>query len=642
VLGSLLVLVVACSVSPCPAESETRLESLYASAQAAQRRGDYRAAATSYEEILKLRPELAEAWANAGLMHQFLGEYQIADRQFQVALQKNPRLYVPNLFLGLNLLRRHQPNAAIPYLDRAERLNPHDVQAALGLARAYEGAGDFAKANNAFHRATEVDSRDSEAWYGLGVTGLSLQKSAVEQLRRLHVNSAYARSLVAEAFVDQGRPNDAIQIYRKLLEAQPAPPCLRSALGFAYLRAKSLNSAAEMFHKELRESPGCLQARLGRARLALERTEKEEAFTQLGIVWEMDRNFLQSNLDGLWEGLSADRLIDLQAYLQQIKLPSPEAELAARLLASIRGSSSSAVSGAEASQAPQGKEIAKRFPNAEKEATSFVSLVAEGRYTDCTNHLKSRLPGISLSQSLLLARCAYYAADYKTSLLASGNALQANPQDLAALYWRAEAAGKLAIYALVRTSTEAPDSFRTHLLLGEVHRSKEEYKAAESEFAKVVAVKPDDPIAHLGLARVYYANTHFPEALEELGAVLKADPVNPGASFLLGEILVKQRQYPEAVAYLKKALQGQPFTIPRVHSLLSTCYAAEGQIQQAISELKAALSEDTDGVFHYQMYRLQQRAGNNEAARAALERSEVLREKTAKDQRQLLEGTADP
>src|SRR5437762_1122110 len=130
-LASLSVIIAACNLSPCPSlgasESETHLEKLYASAQAAQSRGDYRAAATSYQEILKRRPELAEAWANAGLMHQFLGEHQIADQHFQVALQKSPTLYVPNLFLGLNLLRHHQPAAAVPYLDRAERLNPHDV-----------------------------------------------------------------------------------------------------------------------------------------------------------------------------------------------------------------------------------------------------------------------------------------------------------------------------------------------------------------------------------------------------------------------------------------------------------------------------------------------------------------------------------
>lgn len=98
-LAGLLILAAAFSVSPCSklaaSDSDTCLENLYASAQAAQARGDYRAAAASYQEILKLRPELAEAWANLGLMHQFLGEYQIADQHFQTALRKNPQFLSP-------------------------------------------------------------------------------------------------------------------------------------------------------------------------------------------------------------------------------------------------------------------------------------------------------------------------------------------------------------------------------------------------------------------------------------------------------------------------------------------------------------------------------------------------------------------
>ncbi len=639
-----LVLAVAFTVFPCSRlvalESDARLESLYADAQAAQTRGDYRGAAASYQEIVNLRPDLAEAWANLGLMYQFLGEYQTADQHFQTALRKNPRLYVPNLFLGINLLRQHKPKAAVPYLERAERLNPRDVQAALGLARAYEGAGELLKANGAFHRATEVDPRDSDAWYGLGVTCLNLQKSAVEQLRTLNVNSAYARSLVAEAFVDQGRPNDAIQIYKKLLDTQAGPPCLRSALGFASLQSGNFPFAAEMFQQELETSSGCLQARLGRSRLSLDRGDQEEGLEELRVVWEADRNYLEANLDRVWDGLNPERLRELHAYLRHIASPSPQAVLAGFLANSISSWSPNAAM--DSPQIPRDIVNSPRSGESVRGAVNPDRLAAEGHYTECTARLKPRIPQLSLPQSLLLARSAYYVADYRTSLLASGNALLLDPQNLPALYWKAKSAERLAIRALVRTSTEAPDSFRTHLLLAEVHRSKEEFKAAESEYENVIAIKPDDPTAHLGLARVHYANTQFSQALKELGPVLKADPANPEASFLMGEILVKQRQFSDAVPYLKLALHGQPFTIPRVHSLISTCYAAQGQISLAIIELKPALPADMDGVFHYQMYRLYKTAGNNEAAAAALEQSEMLRKRTAMEQQGLIEGSVKP
>ena len=55
--------------------TEEHLAELFAQAQAAQQQADYRTAAKCYEEIVKLRPDVPEAWANLGLMHQFLEEY---------------------------------------------------------------------------------------------------------------------------------------------------------------------------------------------------------------------------------------------------------------------------------------------------------------------------------------------------------------------------------------------------------------------------------------------------------------------------------------------------------------------------------------------------------------------------------------
>jgi tetratricopeptide (TPR) repeat protein len=225
-------------VALCPgqevSETEAHLRHIFLAAKAAQDRGDYRSAANTYEEILKLRPKLAEAWANLGLMHQFLGEYSRADHDFQVALSKNPQLYVPNLFLGLNLIRTHQPRDALRYLDQAENLNPRDEQAALGLARTYQALHEDTAANDWFYRAKEVNPRDPDAWYGLGVTYLSLQDAAVLRLRKLNLRSVYARMLVGEGFLQQGRTNDAIAIFNELLKSPGQPPCLLATLGSAY------------------------------------------------------------------------------------------------------------------------------------------------------------------------------------------------------------------------------------------------------------------------------------------------------------------------------------------------------------------------------------------------------------------------
>lgn len=245
----------------------------------------------------------------------------------------------------------------------------------------------------------------------------------------------------------------------------------------------------------------------------------------------------------------------------------------------------------------------------------------------------------SLAERLLRARCAFSAADYMTSLQASDSALELDQKNSAALYWKGKSAQKLAVRALEVSTAEAPESFRTHLLLGELYRQKQEDKLAQEEFSKALALKPDDPTAHLGLAGLYYYNTQFLKALGELEPLLKEDPTNPEARLLMGEVLVKQHQFSDAIPSLKMVLQEQSANVPRVHFLLATCYAAQGQTALAISELKPVLSADVDGSFHYQMYRIYKAIGDDKSAAAALERSEMLRKKTAKEQQELIEGS---
>ena len=95
-------------VSPISQQSEIgagpRLESLIEQAKQQQGRGDYQNAAASYEQALELSPHSAEMRANLGLMYYLLQEYGKATRNLDLAVQEKPRLFVPNLFLGLTLL----------------------------------------------------------------------------------------------------------------------------------------------------------------------------------------------------------------------------------------------------------------------------------------------------------------------------------------------------------------------------------------------------------------------------------------------------------------------------------------------------------------------------------------------------------
>lgn len=610
-------------------DAEAKLEELSETAQAAQQRGDYAAAAKAYEQLAALRPDLGEIWANAGLMHQFAGDYAKAEHDFQTALEKNSKLYVPNLFLGLNRLGQRQPRAALPYLKTATSLNSEDEQAVMGLGRAYAGIRDYEHAAQQFERAREINPKDPDAWYELGLSYLNLQDAAVSRLKRLNPEAVYARTLVADAFAKQGRAKDAIQIYEKF-QTQLDPPCLRSELGFGYLQIGELDKAKSAFKDEMTKQRGCLLARLGLARLALVAGDPGELLHQLHDVNDRDSRFLHASLPRMWIGLDADQLKNLTTQLQQA---APQDPLAREVIASANS---------DTSPQQDSSLVAPATENHCAANTSPEQLWYEGRYSACAEKARKPKAPVTTAQTTLLERCSFYAGEYRLTLEASRHAQRNAPRDFDALYWQAKSAQELSASAFAQMNAVAPDSPKVHLLMAELYRTREEYPAAETEYREVVqsgSAGGETVSAHLGLADVYIHTLEDDKALAEVRSVLKADPSNADANSLLGQVLVRRHQYDEAVPALKLALQSPAGASPEVHSLLAKCYSERGEYSQAVAELKPILSEDAMGAFHYQLYQAYLKLGDQKSAAAALEKSEELRKAKAEAEQQHTESS---
>ncbi len=606
--------------------TDDQLNQIFSKAKTAQVQGDYATAAARYEEIVKLRPELAEAWANLGLMHQFSGDYAQAYHDFQVALSRKPRLYVPNLFIGLDLLREHKPDEALRYLKLAVQIEPQDEQGAMALAQANQALHDDAGAVRWYFHATEINPKDPEAWYGLGIGYSAIQNAAVIRLVQLNPEEVHTRTLVADAFVDQGRVADAIAIYTRFRDSPGQPPCLMSGLGFAFAHGGSDLPAQDAFQHELKENPGCLTAHLGLARIAITQGDFAGAMSQLNTAWQADHNFIRAHVQRVWQGLAPEQLDPFETWLRQNSSQPAQQSLAPLLAMSIEsGEFPNAGEGQDAKDAGLKQERDQAQSTPEK-------LWAGGHYTACAAKLRERKPPLSLSPALLLAQCSFYSGDYRNTLAASQAALLISPKNPAALYWEAKSAQELAAGALKQMSSVAPGSPKVHLLLAELHRAREEFGPAEAEYKQVIEAAPNDPSAHSGLAHVYHQQSEDDKALEQLQDVFRVDPNNAEASLLQGEILVRRHQYAEAEPYLTAALSGSVLLLPRAHSLLARCDAAQGRYAQALAQLKPALPSDTMGTYHYQLYQIYEKLGDHQAAAAALQESQKIRKQESESE----------
>jgi tetratricopeptide (TPR) repeat protein len=561
-------------------DRDARFESLLAEAHQAQSRSDFRAAAASYRQALAIRPDIAELWSNLGLMRHQSGEYSQAAEAFRTALHLNQVLFVPSLFLGLDLMQLNRPREATAYLLAAEKLNPDDPQPALALGRAFHALWEPEKSERWYRRALVLSPRNGEAWYGLGLAHFSLAEEAGAKLAGSFGGSAYHTELTAGVLAGQGRLTEAIHAYRDLVASKEPPPlCSYSSYGFVLIRHGSAAEAQQEFQRDLASCPA---ARVGTARLLFESGEHENALTMLAELARQDQGAFTASLPCFWEGLDDQQLEALLAQLRQ------SADAIARVVET----------------------------HVREGARSAPVLQPEIPLPD--------LAGLTKDDLERRASGGFFAGDLRTTALASDRLRQKYPNDPAGWYWAVRANQKLGVAALARAGEVEPGSPRIHALLGDVYRRRRMFDEARGEYSKVLAISPDSLAGLAGLAATDLADGRPEQAQVTARKALARSPEDSEINLQMGEILVAQHEYTDAEPYLQHSLHARPDLLPRVHVLLGEVLARTGRSKEAIKELTQGLASDEDGSVYYQLARLYKEAGDLKAAGAALEKSKQI------------------
>jgi len=595
-------------------------ESLLASAQQAQARGDFDTAANFYKEAVAVRPEIAELRANLGLMYYQTGRDQEAIAALRQAIRLKSDLFVPHLFLGLDYSRLKRFQEAIPYLKQATLLNPTDPQARRALGQAYAATGRTRLAIDAYRRTVQVDPGKADDWYHLGVAYLERVEADTRILLARHKESGYLHALVADNLAEQRAFIQAADAYKKALTLQTFPAGTHASYGFVLLNQRDVPAAERELSAELASNPGSLLAKLGLARLHVEQDAATVGAKEIGDIWKADASFLRANAPLFNAGLSHSKRSELQGILEasQARGEVPE-EIVVLFQSSATGEESAGFS--------LDSGIAAEVPARSTEVPSRAAaeLYASGKYGGCTGLLVSKLQLLQAKDLQLLATCAYSTANYQPAARAAQKLAMNPATEAEGLYWETRSAQKLAIQALARASEIDSNSPTLHILLGDIYRQRKYFPDAEQEYRKALALQPEDTGALFGLSLTLLADSDFDEALRLAQAALKKNPDDPELNAVMGEILSAQHDFAGAEPYLKKALNTKPELVPHVHALLGGVYAAANRTQDAITELKMGLADDKDGRLHFQIARLYLKVGDRDSAKKAFAVSERLR-----------------
>ena len=598
-------------------QAAAQFESLLASAQDAQARSDFQAAAAFYEKAVALRPEIPELKANLGLMYYQIGKDEQASEAFRQALRLKPELFVPNLFLGLEYVKGKRFSEAVPYFKKASLARPGDVQVQLGLGQAYAGSGKTRLASAAYERASQIDSGNADAWYHLGVSYLEQVEADARILLTRHKDSAHVQLLMAETFAELRAFIQAEDAYKRALASPKFLPGAHAGYGFVLLNRHDLSGAERELKAEMAKNPGSLVAKLGMARLHLEQGATGQAVQEIAETWKADPGFLRANVSSFGTRLPRPQREELLSVLEQRQAAgSLPPELTALLRDSITSDNARALPGLATDSRPV-RAAKTSLGNAEK-------LYASGQYGKCSDLLTSRVRQLQAEELRVLASCSFLTGKYATALDAAVK-LASNPATEAeGLYWETKSSQKLATQALARASAADPGSPKLHVLLGDIYRQQKAFPDAEQEYRKALALRPEDTGALFGLSLALLADGQNDEALSVAQTALGKNPDDPELNAVMGEILCARDDFSGAEPYLKKSLNTKPEFVSRVHALLGNVYAKTNRTQQAITELKLGLASDKDGSLHYQIARLYLKIGDRDAAMQAFEMSKRL------------------
>ncbi|MBK8161708.1 MAG: tetratricopeptide repeat protein [Gammaproteobacteria bacterium] len=210
----------------CLAGSSVTAEELYNRGVTLGSRGELDEAMRCYAQALELRPDLAEAHNNLGMIHLSRARLDEAARCFRQALAQRPG-YASALFnlAGIRLRQGEYSEAIASCQDLLAR-NPADIEARIQLGLAHGGRGALDDAVACFEQALALKPDSARAWENLGTARLRQNRTeaAIDCFQKalaLKPDSAEALHNLGRARLGQGRIEEAAGCFQATLAVSP-------------------------------------------------------------------------------------------------------------------------------------------------------------------------------------------------------------------------------------------------------------------------------------------------------------------------------------------------------------------------------------------------------------------------------------
>ncbi|HKR26254.1 MAG TPA: tetratricopeptide repeat protein [Acidobacteriaceae bacterium] len=438
-----------------------------------------------------------------GTVYQQLGDYQKAEPELERGVAGAPNDFEARYQLGLVLARMDKPKQALPQLQKAVAIRPGDRAAQYQLVAVLRSLGET-------QQTTQIVSE--------------LQKEQKAEVLNSELASEGTR---ANDLLQSGKPAEAAQIYRQMLEEKPDSAWTAYNLALALEAAKDMKGAEDALRNAIRIDPtrAKIQAELGRLYLALGDLDAAQKCLESALHLDPELAEARGNLAMVYarEGdlESAEKLVR-QALEDNPNYVEGHLDLALVLVQQ------------------------NRKADAERELEKAAALAPRDSATLSTVGKAEMKMGENTKGVEFLRRVVELAPDLAAAHLDLALAL-ADSYNLPAALEQATEAVRL-----------APQSGVAHFYRGRVLYDMGRGSEAQPEFETACRLNSQMPEPRYFLALIEKQNGNYKAAATLLEETVQRQPGNAMAWYMLGQSLEKESDTAKAVAAWRKAIEIDP------------------------------------------------------------------------------------
>ena len=450
-----------------------------------------------------------------GTVYQQLGDYAKAEPELEIGAARAPEDFEARYQLGFVLARMGKPNQALPHLQKAFALKPGDRSAQYQMVAVLRSLG-----------RTQESTR------------------IVEQLRKEQGEESLNSQLASEGtkandLLQSGKPADAAQIYRHMLEENPENAQTAYNLALALEAMNDTKGAQEVLSKAIDRNPTFAKARAELGQLELAQGDLESAQKWLESALDLEPVLEEARGNLAMVHAKKGDLVSAEKLLRQAIEDDPKYKEGYLNLGLILAQQ-------------------KRKSEAEQELDKAVALAPNDPATiSAAGKIKMQM-GMSSEGIALLRKVADLAPDLAAAHLDLALAL-ADSYDLSAALVQTGEAVRLA-------SQSGVAHFYRGRILYDLNRATE----AQRDFETACTLAPQMPEPRYFLALIDKQQGKPQLAANLFEETVKLQPRNAMAWYMLGQSLEQQSETAKALAAWRNAIAVDPNFTQALFSLART------------------------------------------------------------------------